>query len=85
MENQDKYVFSWTGQAVLTLINEKDGATLNVNIYNLHLQFQVYETGSRCLNQFKSVKPVTVFSLMRATTHTPRVAETHLKTTNEEM
>lgn len=39
MENQDKYVFSWTDQAVLTLNYKKDGATLNVNIYNLHLQF----------------------------------------------
>lgn len=31
---KDKYVFSWTDQAVLTLINKKDGATLNLNIYN---------------------------------------------------
>lgn len=41
VENQDKYVFSWTDHTVLTLINKKDGAALNVNIYNRHLQLRL--------------------------------------------
>lgn len=32
VENEDKYVLSWTDRAVLTLINRNDGAALNANI-----------------------------------------------------